>query len=250
METHCRNEFQITPFAEFYEAITDSFIDVGGAAASLKRYLPRGAELFEIGLGTGYFASMFTADGYIVKGIQPQDELLPILKRKHEDIGIVAECKLEDYKFLELHETIVSHSSVFLFTRHEIAFGRHGEVLTTYIFQSFITEREEVVRCLEKTLRALTPGGRLFINIQTNPPPFATINCADHQLIFQMTRCAYFLELGLVEKTFRFTYQGHSYHVNDHRFCETYAEFAEQVSRLGFKAAVSEDRYWIIVSRA
>lgn len=250
METHALNEFHISPFANFYEALTDSFIDVGRVAASLKSHLPRGAELFEIGLGTGYFASMFTSDGYTVKGIQPQDELLPILKRKHGEIRIMAECKLEDYEFQEQYETIVSHSSAFLFTRHEVAFGHHGEILTTYIFQSFITRREEVVRCLERTLRALVPGGRLFINIQTNPLPFTTIECGADQLTFEMTRCAYFLELGLVEKTFRLTYQGHIYHVNDNRFCETYAEFAGQVSGLGFKATVSEDRCWIIVSHA
>jgi hypothetical protein len=249
MESHAHNEFQIGPFADFYEPLTDSFIDIERVATSLKAYLPRGAELFEIGLGTGYFASKFIADGYIVKGIQPHDELLPILKRKHRDIRIMAECKLEDYEFSEQYHAIVSHSSAFLFTRHEMIFGRHGETLTTYIFQSFITS-EEVLRCLEKTLQALSPDGRLFINIQSNPLPFATIDCGDDQLLFEMTRCAYFLDLRFVEKTFRLTYQGNTYHVNDNRFCETYAQFAEQVLRLGFESVISEDRYWIIVSRA
>lgn len=249
MVTHAHNEFHISPFAAFYEQLSDTFIDIKRAANSLKRHIPAGAEIFEVGLGTGYFASMFTADGYKVKGIQPRDEMLPILKRKHAEIEVVAECKLEDYRFTEQHETIISHSSAFLFTRHEVSFGHNSEVLVTYVFQSFITDREEVIICLQKTLNALTPRGRLFINIQTNPLSSAMVGSRDDQLIFEMTRCHYFMDLGRVEKTFLLTYRGSTYRVDDIRFCTTYADFANQVSIHGFKAAISEDRNWVIINR-
>jgi SAM-dependent methyltransferase len=240
-------EFHISPFAEFYEQISDSFIDTRRAAESLKRHLRASSGLFEIGLGTGYFASLFTADGYTVSGIQPRDEMLPILKRKHPDVKVVAECKLEDYQFTERHETIVSHSSVFLFTTHEVAFGHHGETLTTYIFQSFVSGREKARGCLRKSLRALAPGGRLFINIQNNPMPFVAVGDRGERLTFEMLRCDYFLEVGRVEKTFRLTHRGHTYLVEDSRYCETYSDITNYVSGLGFTASISEDRQWVVL---
>jgi SAM-dependent methyltransferase len=247
MLANVTTEFHISPFAEFYEQLSDSFIDIRRAAESLKGYLPRGSELFELGLGTGYFASMFTGDGYTIKGIQPRDEMLPILKLKCPDVKVVAECTLEDYYFTEKHETIVSHSSVFLFTRHETAFGRHGETCISYIFQSFIKGRGQVVDSLGKSLRALAPGGRLFINIQDNPLPFVAIGDGEERLTFEMLRCNYSLELGQVEKTFRLTYRGRTHLVNDNRYCEKYSDFTHHVSDLGFQASISGDRQWVIL---
>lgn len=242
------SEFHIPSFADFYEPLTDSFIDIERVAESLKKHIRKSEVLFEIGLGTGYFASKLTRDGYVVKGIQPKDEMLTVLKRNHADIEVLGECLLQDYVFREQYAAIVSHSSVFLFTRHQSKFGAHGEVLTSFIFQSFIKCRDEMVRSLHKTLRALTNNGQLFINIQTNPLPLVTVRNGDDELTFEMTRCEYFLDLGLVEKTFHLTHKGESHHVNDTRYCETYAEFQAQVSRLGFRASVSDDRCWVIVS--
>lgn len=250
MTTTVSDEFQIGPFAKFYEQISDSFLDTKGAAESLKLHLKLGAEVFELGLGTGYFASMLTADGYVVRGIQPDDEMLPLLKHRHADVQVVAERKLEDYEFTRRHETIVSHSSVFLFTSIALACGRHGETLTSYIFQSFIEERAKVLECLGKALGALTPDGRLFVNIQTNPLPLAEVESAGEKLTFEMLGCEYFLDLGRVEKVFRLTYDGRVHEVRDDRFCATYSDFASHVSRLGFKASISTDRRWVIVGRA
>jgi hypothetical protein len=249
MESLVANEFQLGPFAEFYDLLSDSFIDIDRVTDSLKLYLLPGSKLFEIGLGTGYFASKFTADGYTVKGIQPQDEMLIVLKRKYPEIEIVAESKLEHYIFEQKHDTIISHSSVFLFTRHQSAFGQNGEMLISYIFQSFIKTRSEALRCLDKTLLALAPGGRMFINIQSNPLPIVMVNNGDDQMKFEMSRCDYFLELGYVEKTFRLTYAGQTYQIDDMRSCETYSKFADHVSRLGFDVSVSADEYWVIVKK-
>jgi hypothetical protein len=250
MKISASNEFRISPFARFYEPITDSFINIKQVSDSLKNHLTHSKkELFEIGLGTGYFATQFTKDGYRVKGIQPVDEMLSILKLRNTDIEIMAECKLEDYQFTEKYETIVSHSSVFLFTEHESQFGRHGEKLKSYIFQSFITNEEMVLNCLHKTLQALMPHGRLFINIQTNPQSFITIETSEQLLTFEMAQCNYFLELGYVEKKFNLTFKGQTFEVKDTRFCETFTKFADQVQTFGFKATVSEDRYWVIIKR-
>lgn len=243
------NEFQINPFAKFYEPITDSFIDIKRSSDSLKRYLIGSKELFEIGLGTGYFAAQFIGDGYKVRGIQPKDELLSVLKQKNIGVEIVAECKLEDYQFTEKHETIVSHSSVFLFTEHESRFGQNGEMLKSYVFQSFIVNKKIVLDCLHKTLNALTIDGRLFINIQINPLPFITIENNEEMLTFSMTECNYFLEMGYVEKKFNLTYTDQIYEVEDIRFCETYGEFVLQMQAYGFQVLISDDRQWIIVER-
>jgi len=249
METLVANEFQVSPFAEFYEPLSDSFIDMTRVTNSLKLHLLPGAEIFEIGLGTGYFASKFTADGYTVKGIQPRDEMLTILKRDHPEIEIVAESTLEDFYFTTKYDTIVSHSSVFLFTRHQSPFGENGEVLVSYIFQSFIKNRADAFRCLEKTLLALTPSGRMFINIQSNPLPMVIVSDGKDQVTFEMSNCRYFLDMGRVEKTFRLIHSGCTYQIDDTRYCETYSKFVDHISRIGFEAAVSEDEYWIILRR-
>jgi SAM-dependent methyltransferase len=247
MKNNKTNEFNLSLFAEFYEPISDTFIDIKQVSDSLKRQIPKGAEIFEIGLGTGYFASMFTDDGYKVKGIQPQDEMLIKLKQRNADIEILAECKLEEYEFTKQYDIIISHSSVFLFTQIDHSGGKNGEIITWYILQSFIPNKAEVIANIKKTLNALTSDGRLFINIQTNPLTYASIGNGEEQLTFEMTRCNYFLELGLVEKTFRLTYKGHFDLINDTRFCQTFTEFVNQITKFGFKVSISEDRYWIIV---
>lgn len=243
------NEFEISPFARFYELITDTFIDTKGAAESLKNFLSIGSEIFEIGLGTGYFASLLTKDGYKVKGIQPKDEMLTILKEKDTKIKVLAECKLEDYEFTEKYETIVSHSSVFLFTQHKVPFGQHGETLTSHIFQSFIINRFEVFRCLHKVLKALTLNGKLFINIQNNPLPSVTINNDKEPLIFNMDRCDYFLELEYVEKEFSLIYKKQNFKIYDRRYCITYCDFINQLHQYKFNASISRDLRWIVINR-
>ena len=203
--------------------------------------------MFELGLGTGHFASMLMDLGITVKGIQPQDEMLVVLKKTHPEIEIVSECKLEEYEFTERHQHIISHSSVFLFTRHVVPFGPSGETLTSYMFQSFIRDGDEVLACLQKTLRALSPHGRLFINTQANPSPYVSVCNGDETLTFEMTRCNYSLESRYVEKTFRLTYKGMVYEVSDVRFCDTYRRFAQWVTEFGFKSSISSDERWIII---
>jgi hypothetical protein len=250
MELYVPNEFHVSPFAEFYESISDSFIDIRAVADSLRALIPKGSTIFEIGLGTGYFASQFAADGYVIEGIQPPDEMLPILKRKHPTISIVGECILEEYEFTKSYDWIVSHSSVFLFTKHDIPFGRRGEVFTSFVFQSFVIGEALLTRCIEKTLLALTRNGVLFINIQTNPLASAVLDVSGGELIFDMTRCDYFMDIGIVEKTFRLSFKGHSYHVNDHRQCHSFLWFAREVAQAGFRAELTADRRWVMISRS
>jgi hypothetical protein len=244
------NEFALDLFARFYEPISDSFIDTRGAADSLKAWLPARADLFEIGLGTGHFASFLTSSGYTVRGIQPRDALLPQLRQNHPTIEVVAETTLEDYAFDKQHEYIVSHSSVFLFTKITAFLAQSEEAMTSYIFQSFIKSRQDVITCLRKTLTALTPSGRLFINIQRNPLPIANIETPQGQLTFKMANCEYFLDLNLVEKTFHLTYQNDTHVLDDVRYCQTFAEFISQVNEFGSNAIVSNDRRWVVVTRS
>lgn len=250
MESHAPNEFHIRHFAQHYEAISDTFIDIRRVTASLESHLARGAHVFEIGLGTGYFASLLTAAGHTVEGIQPADEMLPLLKRQHPDIVIAGECKLEDYQFTQKFDTIVSHSSFFLVTRHETSFGPQGEVCVRYVLQSFAPTEDSVITCVHKILNALTSNGRLFINIQSNPLMFAAVEVGGERLTFEMTRCVYFMDLRRVEKTFRLTFRQHTHHVNDHRYCEPYLAFVERLATCGFRATITEDCRWVMVTRS
>ncbi len=249
MPINVATEFQVAPFARHYEELSDTFIDMRAVCDSLKQHIPAGSALFELGLGTGYFASQFTAAGYTVMGIQPADEMLPKLKQSHPEIKVVAEAKLEEYEFTERHESIVSHSSVFLFTRHEIPFGSSGEILSVLVFQSFITREQAVYANLFKTLRALTPSGRLFINVQRNPLPRARVGPSENPLTFEMTDCIYSMDLGFVEKRFTVSHGVGCYTINDRRFCAVYAEFARRVGDAGGRCSITEDGLWVIIDR-
>lgn len=248
MKKHHQTEFQVGLFAEYYDQISDTFIDIKKAANSLKSLISNKRELFEIGLGTGYFASMFIDDGYKIAGIQPKDEMLTILKRKFPVIEILGECKLEDYHFTRKHQIIVSHSSVFLFTKHQTNFGLNNETRINYVFQSFITDPDIIFDCFKKILESLTSDGQLFINIQTNPLPLVKVKTDRGWLIFEMTYCNYFFELGYVEKHFRLSHDQQIFEIEDKRFCMPYSEFKTEISKLGFFITVSENKDWIILS--
>jgi hypothetical protein len=56
------------------------------------------------------------------------------------------------------------------------------------------------LECLGKTLDALTPDERLFVNTPTNPLPLAQVKSAGEKLTFEMLECEYFLDLGRIEK--------------------------------------------------
>ena len=243
------NEFQVALFAQHYEELSDTFIDMRAVCDSLKRHLPTGSSLFELGLGTGYFASQFTAAGYSVQGIQPADEMLPKLMHAHPEIHVVAEAKLEEYEFTERHDVIVSHGSVFLFTRHETPFGRSGEVLSTLVFQSLIAGEQAVYANLFKTLRALNPSGRLFINIQRNPLPRAQVGPPGDRLTFEMNQCVYFMDLGFVEKRFSVHHRDGCYAIIDRRFCAFYADFMRRVEEKGWTCRILEDGLWVVIAR-
>jgi hypothetical protein len=92
-------EFHLSAFAKHYEKLSDTFIETRNASDSLKRLITPGDTIFEIGIGTGYFASHFCNDGYALCGIQPKDQMLVYLKNNHPDINVLAEKKLEDYRF-------------------------------------------------------------------------------------------------------------------------------------------------------
>jgi len=244
-----KTEFNVAAFAEHYEAVSDSFIDIRGAATSLKRLLPSKGTIFEIGLGTGHFASQFCDEGYHVCGIQPPDEMLARLKSKRLPVNVLAECRLEDYQFVERYETIVSHSSVFLFTRHEHTFGRSGESCVALVFQSFILDRLTLMHNLTKALLALTDAGRIYINVQTNPRESCTVGSASDAFRFEMLSCVYDFDRESVRKEFRTTYRESSTTINDTRYCCTYDSLALRLRGVGAFMRISDDGRWVIVTR-
>lgn len=249
MESRTRNEFEIHPFVDYYEEISDTFVNIKDAARSLKQHIPPGSLIFELGLGTGYFAAQFLRDGYSVCGIQPPDDMLPKLKRSYPGVRIVAEAKLEDFRFPDRYDTIVSHGSVFLFTRHPTPFGPSGEVMESLVFQSFIKDESLVDENLAKTLEALRHGGKLFINIQSNPLPRVEVGPSEDRLVFEMTRCLYQLDLFKVEKTFKVTWRDRIYHVDDDRSCFPFSEFRGRLAGAGGRFRVTDDGLWMIIER-
>jgi SAM-dependent methyltransferase len=250
MGSPVQDEFEIDAFARYYESLSDSFIDIGGAARSLIARLREGERVFEIGLGTGYFAEQLRKAGWPVSGIQPADKMLALLKRKRPDIPVVEEQRIEEYLFSAPQDVIVSHSSVFGFTRFEAAAGSHGESGSSLVFQSFIREKLRVFANLAKVLDALSPTGRFFVNVQTNPLPITEVGPPEDPFVYEMTRCSYHLDLERVEKTFRTTYRSQTEILDAIYYCQRYSDFKRCIEGIGGRVTLTDDERWGVLERA
>lgn len=243
-----RNEFEIDVFAERYELLSDTFIDMPRVVDSIEQLLPKCATVFEIGLGTGYFASELIARGYRVEGIQPRDAMLPRLRMRGLPIIIRAEATLEEYVFDQSYQAIISHSSVFLFTKHTAAFGESGELRSELVFQSFIADGISAFSNLLKALGALSFGGKLYINVQRNPLRVVEVGPEDDMLRFEMSMCSYDFVRQRVTKHFRSTFRDKCILVEDVRYCLPYTEFTRHVNLFGVKVEVTSDGLWVVIS--
>jgi hypothetical protein len=207
--------------------------------------LPRGSQIFELGMGTGYFGQFLSRDGYRVSGIQPADGMLARLRRDRPELNVVAEQYIQDYQFTEQHPAIVSHSSVFLFTSPDAYM--QGQAGQGPVFQSFIRDEGETFRSMDKVMDALTPDGGLYINIQPNAKPFAQI---DPTLSFEMTSCQYDFGANRVDKTFAITSNGQRKVLDpDISYVLRWGDFDPMMRQRGHQARVSDDGFWVVVSR-
>ncbi len=238
-------EFEVKAFAVDYEVIADTFIDTKGAAASLVKMLPKNSTVFELGLGTGYFAQFLYNEGLNVSGIEPSKTMASELKQRHPYITIAAELALENYDFDTKHEAIVSHSSIFLFTApHEDPALFTDQDL---IFQSFLVDEDKNIENLQKVLSALTDKGKLFINIQTNAKPSTVIN---EHLTFKMLECDYNFSSKRVSKLFALVADGETKLMGpDVSYVLRWHDFSGLINGFGYKTEVSEDKKWVIISR-
>lgn len=234
-------EFDVRVFVDCYEAIADTFIDTRGAATSLMRLISKDDSIFELGLGTGYFAQFLHKDGYNISGIQPADGMLARLKEEYPDIPVVAEAYVQDYDFDNKYDAIVSHSSVFLFTRPDPQLA--NSIGTDLIFQSFIQDKDLTFESVDKVMRALNPGGRLFINIQPNAHQYAQVN---DNLSFEMLSCDYDFDQSHVSKVFGITSNGIRKVLDpDVSFVLKRDDFDASIQHRGYRYDVSEDGYWV-----
>jgi hypothetical protein len=238
---------EVTGFAKYYRELSDSFIDITGAANSLKNQIQKGACIFEIGLGIGYFAEQFLEDGYVVSGIQPPppDTMLAVLKRNHPSL-IVAEKRIEDYTFDSQYDVIVCHSSVFLFTRIEDERYSGASSMDSPIFQSMIP-KQIAVENIRKVLSALSATGRFFVNIHTNPRPSVEVGMSGDRLTYEMRRCVYDLDAQKVEKRNVIIYRGTETISDETHFCLRYGEFGQLIESLNGKVSLLEDGYWVVI---
>jgi SAM-dependent methyltransferase len=245
MYSESNSEFEIDAFVDFYEALSDSFIDINRAVDSLKAQISLESKIFEIGLGTGYFAKHLHGEGYDICGIQPQDKMLRRLKNEHPDIQIKAEKSLEEYNFDTQWDVIVSHSSVFLFTRLESHFMT-GEISSTLIFQSFLQDQEIIFQNIKKIMEALSEGGKFFINIQTNPKRRVDVG---NNFSFEMLKCEYNFDRQVVSKLFRTIYNANTSFTEDIYFVLSFTDFRQVLGDMGFQVYVSADREWVILKK-
>ena len=237
-------EFFNPLFAQHYEAIADTFIDTKGAAASLKKLLSPDSSIFEIGMGTGYFAQELADDGYHMVGSQFDDLMYKRLEAEHPDLDVVSHERIETYQFDRSYDAIVSHSSIFLFTRPDTTTAQ--QIGTDLIFQSFNTDGEISYEALDKVMGALNPGGGLYINIQPNAQrsaPFVP------NMTFEMYSCDYDFDQHLVEKAFGFVVDGEDkpFPDTDRSYVQKWDEFLASIDERGYTAEVSDDGYWVIV---
>jgi hypothetical protein len=235
--------FQFEPFARYYNELSDAFIDMEAATSSLKSQITKDNTLFEIGLGTGYFAGSFHNDGYNICGIQPNDQMLLKLKQDYPGIRVKGEAYLQDYVFDDQYDVIISHSSVFLFTKLTSQFPT-GERLHFLLFQSFINAKQRTIENLLKVMNALTSNGKFFINIQTNPKH--NVEIGEH-FSFGLDQCDYYADLNRVDKVFRTTRNGTTDLSKQPCLVIPYHELKRIIDVVGCQIRVSEDFRWVIL---
>lgn len=243
-----KDEFEIEAFADYYEELSDSFIDMATVTASLKSQLDDQSQIFEIGLGTGYFAKQFHRD-YMYCGIEPSPIMLHKLRTKNLEVEIKGQQYLQDYVFDSQYDVIVSHSSVFLFTKLEALSFVSGEEQVVLVFQAWMKNAAEVFDNIERVMDALRPHGRFFINIQTNPPARVEVGPAGDKFVFEMVKCKYYFDLERVEKIFRATYRGEIKHMNETQYALRYYDFKRTIEDKGLRVGISDDREWVVIQQ-
>jgi hypothetical protein len=136
------------------------------------------------------------------------------------------------------------------FTQLEAPPRSNGEFDVSLVFQSFIRNKLLMISNLVKVLLALSPGGKFFINVQTNPLLSAEVGPPEDRFKFEMTRCAYNLDLERVDKTFLATYRARSYLMPEVHYCLGYSEFKRHIELIGGNIRLDEDGQWVILERA
>lgn len=235
-------DFGRPEFAQYYDGISDTFIPIDQVAASFIEQTDPQELVFEIGIGTGYFASYLIENDRRVCGIEPSHDMRDQLAERLPRVKVEA-ARLEEYTFDQLYKTIVSHSSVFLVTR----LGETDEL----VFQSFIQNRKLALEALEKVLAALAPGGRFFINIQSNPKERATTRDG---AVFEMIECNYDLQRESVRKVFRMSVPGMGAQFSrrlgpDFSLVLPLGALANEIGSKRYRVEVV-DQYWVACSRA
>lgn len=243
--TQRHSEFDDVFFAKEYRAIADTFIDTKGAAESFMNLVPTTNTIFELGLGTGYFASHLYFAGYDITGIEPPGKMLPVLKADYPNLPIKAELPLEEFQFDEKYDVIVSHSSIFLITTPSDPKAQLND--DNLIFQSFIKDGKTNAQNLKKVLDALSDNGKLMINVQTNAKPDAPFGPGKS---FQMLDCVYDFPNNKVSKTFAITVDGFQKVLDpDISYVLVWDKFKKQLADFGYSAIVTNDRKWVVISK-
>lgn len=243
---HTHSEFDVKIFVDSYEDIADTFIDTAGAADSLKKQVPPTSKIFELGLGTGYFAQFLQKDGYDVSGIQPPDGMLERLKRDHPTLKVMGEAYIQDYDFTQQYDVIVSHSSVFLITKPDDELAQ--KINTNLIFQSFILDEAVIFDNIDKIMNALRPNGKLVINIQPNAHRSAQVY---DDLFFEMSECEYDFDSARVRKVFGMTVNGvTTIFPADNSYVLKWETFEAKLKDKGYQVRIFDDGYWAEVTKA
>ena len=263
-----QSELSDSTFAKHYPLIADTFMDTKGAAASLMARVSKETRIFEIGLGTGYFARFLVDAGYEVYGVEPYPAMLGELeKQKLPRIHVKAEQPIEEYEFGDhKYDVIISHSSVFLFTDigGELVFqsmilnaalipnilenGMRSNAPAIGTLETIKKDKVRTVVNVEKVMRALNDGGRFFINIQTNSKIKATVN--DH-VTWEMPKWQYDFSHGWVVKEFRFTHRGKIIPLDlDISYVWCLANFEQIMEEKGYLARTSSDGKWVVLTHA
>lgn len=145
-------------FSGEYDELAQKFLDYPRIIRSFKELISKSESLFEIGVGTGLFSIPLHRQGFSIEGIDASPEMIKILRRKCPDFPAEI-ADISNYEFDKKYDTIFMHSSVFLF-------AKNGNHLT---FESYIIDRDTIIKTLKKISQALTDSGKVIINIQPNP---------------------------------------------------------------------------------
>lgn len=146
-------------FAEHYNHLMlGGYYDYAAQAAALKQFLPHGATVLEIGVGTGLLAKELVDLGYPVTGVDHTEAMLVQARDLLGPDTPMLQADVTDFDLGTQHDVIISNGGVW--------YGVHDDDGDGHGYCGHLPTPELVVSSLERVAAHTGPSGMLVLSLQ------------------------------------------------------------------------------------